>query len=547
MLVRFFLSLALSAVAYAQVTAFPRAAYFREAFSKPVTKVELRPPVRLEDFVVEGKLELSLRSYLELVMANNTDLAIQRLTVELAQNNITRQFAPFDPAIFARFTSTRSKTPANDVLSGASTLNTLAQPATFQYQQTMQSGTQYNVNFFGQKFSTNNAFQNFNPALNSNLGINFIQPLLRNRGGYVNRLPIMAARSRLRATEYNLADTVLKIVTDAENAYWDVVFFQENVRVQEAALDLAGQALKRAQRELELGAMSPLDIYQPQQQYAQAQIQVSQFRYFLMQREDALRRQIGADLDPTVRKLPIVLTESPAAPPETVPIDGEREVERAVSLRPDLKAAVQALDIDDLNMRSAKNAMLPDLALIGGYTSQGRGGPLYERTHVFGDPGRSNIVRVIPGGFNDALDQLFGFGFPIYQFGVQLRLPVRNRAAAADLADAQVLKKRDSLQVRNTQQAIRLDVLTAVNEVESSKASIKLAVVARDFAQKRLDAEQKKYELGTSQIFFVLQAQNDLINAESAVVRESINYRRNQLNLLRRTGELLEERGVIVP
>jgi len=125
-----------------------------------------------------------------------------------------------------------------------------------------------------------------------------------------------------------------------------------------------------------------------------------------------------------------------------------------------------------------------------------------------------------------------------------LRLPIRNRAAAADLADAVVNKKHDALVVRNVAQTVRLDVLTAVSQVESSRASVKLALVALDFGRKYLEAEQKKYELGTSQIYFVLQAQQSLVNAESALVQNSIGYKRSMLNLLRRTGELLDERGI---
>jgi outer membrane protein TolC len=127
---------------------------------------------------------------------------------------------------------------------------------------------------------------------------------------------------------------------------------------------------------------------------------------------------------------------------------------------------------------------------------------------------------------------------------LQLRLPIRNRAAAADLADAVVTKKHDALMVRSVAQTVRLDVLNAVSQVESSKASVKLALVALDFARKYLEAEQKKYELGTSQIYFVLQAQQSLVNAESALVQNSIGYKRSMLNLFRRTGELLDERGI---
>ena len=537
-------------LASAQITSFPRPNYFRETFVKPTTRVQLRPPARLADFVVEGKegkkLELSLRSYLDLVMANNTDVSVSRLSVDTAQNAITRAFAPFDPLATARWTSTRSTTPASDALQGATTLQTLQQPANFQYTQLLPTGATYNVLFFGQKISTNSGFQNFNPSLNASLAVNFTQPLLKNRGSYVNRLLIMNARSRLRVTEYSLKDRVIALISDAENAYWDVVLARENLHVQESALELANEALKRAQQELDLGAMSPLDIYNPQQQKATAEIGVSQARFTLVQREDALRRQMGADLDPVIRQLPILLTETVALPADAAVIDTDAQIGKAMRDRPDLKAANQTLDVDDLNIRAATNNLRPDLSLTGGYTSQGRGGIFTQRNRVFTDTGASQIINTVPGGFTDALDQLFGFGFPIYSFGLQLRLPIKNRAASADLADSVVNKRRDALQVRNTEQTIRLDILNAATGVESAKASVKLAKVALEFANKYLDAEKKKYELGTSTIFFVLQAQTSLVNAESAVVQNSIAYRRNLLNLSRRTGDLLEDRGVSI-
>jgi outer membrane protein TolC len=114
------------------------------------------------------------------------------------------------------------------------------------------------------------------------------------------------------------------------------------------------------------------------------------------------------------------------------------------------------------------------------------------------------------------------------------------------MADALIQKKRDALNIRTTEQQVRLDVLTAINQLESSKSQVDLAIKSRDFAQKRMDAENKKYELGTSTQFLVLQAQTDLTSAESNVVTQSVNYRRNVLALLRVTGDLLEQRGVAV-
>ena len=118
--------------------------------------------------------------------------------METAKNAILRGFAAFDPLATANFNSTRTKSLPTDALAGASTLQTLSQPLNMTYTQTLQNGTNYSVGFAETKSTSNSGFQNYNPSFSSNLQFNFTQPLLRNRGAFINRLPITIARSRVR-------------------------------------------------------------------------------------------------------------------------------------------------------------------------------------------------------------------------------------------------------------------------------------------------------------------------------------------------------------
>jgi outer membrane protein len=522
---------------------FPTPSYFRKHFSNVSTHVELQPPVRLNDFALGGTLELSLRNYLELVMANNPDIAVQKLTVEFNRDAITRAFGIFDPLATASFSATRTETPSNSLLQGATTLNTLSQPFALGFQQTLETGTQYAITFNDFKSSTNSSFSTFNPQLSSSINFAVTQPLLRGRGIFITKLPVSIARSRLRAADYAFQDQLIQLLTAAESAYWDVVGARENLRVQRESLKLAEAALTRAQKELELGATSPLEIYQPQANRANAELQVSQAQYQLAQFEDALRRQMGADLDPKIRALPIVLTAPLEPPLDPVKVDAEEAVVNALRRRPDLKNVVQSLDTDDLSIRQTNDNLRPNLALTAQYGSAGLGGIFYPGTNLI-NPGQP--VVPVPGGLGDALAGTFGFSNPTYGFGLTLQLPIKDRRTSADLADALVQKRIDAFRQRSTEETIRLQVLTAVHLLESSKEGIRIATIARDLAQKRVDADQKRYELGATTLFFVLASQGDFISAESNLVNQIINYRRSELNLLQRTGQLLEERGVVL-
>jgi outer membrane protein TolC len=268
-----------------------------------------------------------------------------------------------------------------------------------------------------------------------------------------------------------------------------------------------------------------------------------QARYALEQAEIGMRKQMGADLDPAYRNMPLVLTESIDMPLESKPFDREAEVDAALRLRPDLRSAAQTLDVDDLSIKQANNGLLPQLNLTAQYGSSGLGGIYYPRTNLI-DPNAPVIP--IPGGLGDALGGVFGFGYPVYGFGLTLTLPIRDRNAAANLADAVVQKRMDVLKVRSTEQTVRLQVLDAISQVEQSRESVRVAKIARDLAQKRVEADQQRYELGVITLYFVLDSQNAFVQAESNLVTSTIGYKRSLLNLYQRTGELLDERGIVL-
>jgi len=295
--------------------------------------------------------------------------------------------------------------------------------------------------------------------------------------------------------------------------------------------------MDRSDKMLELGAMAELDIYQPRAQLEQSKISVSQAKFTLMRAEDALRRQMGADLDPAIRRLPIELTESVAPPEDTTVLDREALVQKALSSRPDLARALLTLQTDDLNLKQSVNNLRPQLTLTGSYNGSGTSGTRYN----LGSP-----IPVSVGGFSDALSTAFARENPRYTFGLNLSLPLHDRGAAANLANSLLSKKSDTLSLRRSEQQVRLDVLNAVTALESSREQVKLSKIQRDLAAQDRESWQKKFDLGTTEMYFVLDAQNRLASAESSLSNAYITYHRNELTLQKVTGELLERRGIVV-
>ncbi|HET9742455.1 MAG TPA: TolC family protein [Terriglobales bacterium] len=519
---------------------FPAPDYFQRLYRFPAVPTQLPGPQSLDEYVVNGKLTLKLQDAVRLMLLNNTDVRIAQAQSQQSEFGIARARSAFDPTLTASFLPTRSTSPTTSALQGAQTLSQLDQQSSFGFSQLFQTGTNFNINFNTDRSTTNSTFALFNPSFTSGATFSFTQHLLRGRGYLVNHGPILIAQRNVKQSRANfetqLNDSILSVITQ----YWNLVQAQKNLAVVKDSLALAEQSYNHDKRALELGALSPLDIYRDEATVAQRKLQVIQAEYAVKPLEDQFRRTIGADLDSRAGALDIDLTESADtdAKPETAP-DIAVAISTALSKRPELDAVRQQLANDDTSVFLAHNELQPDVSVTGLYTSNGIGGNVIDTTS--GAP-----VVVSQGGLLDALGQVGGFGFPTYSVGLNLRLPIKNHQAEADLGSALVSKRGDLYQLRSRQQAISEQVRDAVHQLEVSQLSVTAAAEARDLAKKSLQAEQRKYELGAETIFFVLDAQNTLEQAEQSYVQAQISYKVALAAFDHATGTLLENNRVLI-
>jgi len=516
---------------------FPTPSYMHQLIYPSPVPAQIKGPAELQDHVVGGKLQLTLADALRLALLNNTDVRMNELPIETARFGVESAYQPFDPVATSSFNANRATTSAYTQLQGAPTLSTLNQSAIFDYNQTFQTGTNLDVNFSSFKLTTNSVYETYNPFIASSGTLTLTQPLLRNRGWFPNRAPIVIARRNLNISRANFTAQVNDSMYLAIQQYLSVVQARESLAVLKKSVEQAQASYDRDKRALELGAIPPFDIYRSESQVAARRVQVIQAEYSLKQAEDAFRRAIGADLDPYIRALDLDLTEPLEPRGQLLTLDIPQAYQQALERRPEFEARRQQLDNDETSIRLAHNQLLPNLSLSALFTSNGLGGNEY------------NLLTTPPtligtGGFGDSLSQMKSFDFPTYGFTVQLQLPIRNRAAQASLGEAMVTRRRDLYQQRQETQQLWQDVKNAVHQVEQAELSIAAAKVSRDLAQKTLDAEQRKYELGASQIFFVLDAQTQLAQAELTVVQAEIGYQQAVAGIEHATGTLLENHKV---
>jgi outer membrane protein len=489
----------------------------------------LLAPQDLKDHVVNGKLVLSLDDCIRLALSNNTDIHLDHNQIDIAENNLHRVYGPFDPLLTSSFTDQRNKAPTSTQLSGASILNTLTQQTQVGYAQTFQTGTNFQGSLVATKSSTNSSFNTLNPSTTTALQFFVTQPLLRNRGLFPNRAPILIAQRNLKQARASFAGEVSDIIQQIVGNYWNVVLAREVLVVQQKSLNEAQKSYDHDKKALSLGALPPLDIYRSESQVASRRVGVIQAEYAVKQAEDQFRQSIAADIDPATRVLDLDLTDRPEPVGELLNIDIPTALARAFANRPELEAANQQLAIDELSVRLAHNNLKPDLEVSGFYLGNGLNG--YQ-------PG------VASTGIGTSLSQSFRFVFPAYGATLSLALPIKNHSAEANLADALVSRRHDQYQERETSQSITLDVTSAVHALEAAKLGMEAAKVAVDLAKETLHADERKYELGTEQIFFVLDAQTQLAQAELNLIQSQVSFQVAVTQVDHATGDLLEHHHV---
>jgi outer membrane protein len=489
---------------------------------------QLPAPEGLQDHVATGKLVLALDDSIRLALANNTDIRIDHSRIDFAQNNLGRAHAPFDPLATSSFADTRTKSLTTSQLQGASILSNLTQTTQLGYQQTFPTGTNFQTAFSANKFSTNSSFNTVNPSLATAVQFTLTQPLLRNFGLFPNRAPILIAQRNLRQARSVFQAEVSDIILQVVGNYWTVILARENLEVQRKSLDEAQKSYDHDKKALSLGALPPLDIYRSESQVASRRVGVIQAEYFLKQAADLFRRAIGADLDPSIRALDLALTDQPAPLSELPSMDIPSALSRALANRPEFEVMRQQLASDDLNIRLAHNNLKPDLELSGFYSGNG----------LNNSPAGMDI------GLSGSLSQTFHFTYPAYGALLSLNLPVRRHSAQANLADALVGRRRDQYQERQTNQAITLEVTNAVHSLEEAKLTMEAAKVAADLARDTLHADERKYELGAEPVFFVLDAQTQLAQAELNLIQAQVSFQLAVAQLDHATGDLLDHHHV---
>jgi len=485
-------------------------------------------------------LSLSLEDCVAKALKNNLSLAVEVYNPEIAQANLTRAKEIFMPRFDLNYGTQHQENPPYWFIQGANTLVTKELDYGVTVVQQVPTGANISLSLSGYKSDTNQAYQLINPRFGSTMRLDLSQPLLRNFGPTVNRQQIIIAGNNLGVSLDQLKTNIINTIYLVEEAYWNLVYAIEDYKVKQQSLQLAKDLLSKNRQEVEVGTLAPLEILNAEATVASREADILQAESLIRRGKEVLKNIINLAAEGPAEDKELVLSEKPVF--KERPVSMEDSLRDAMIRRPDLQAVKKDLETRQLNVSVARNQMLPNLDLRFSYWSPGISG---DRLIYAGDnPFSGVVIGKEKGGGSDSIRDALKFRYRNWSVGLTLSLPLSNVLTKAEFVGAKLALEQNLAQLKTLEQQARLEVSDAVREIETNAKRVTAYRIARELAEKRLDAEQKKLGVGLTTNYFVLQFQEELANARSMEIKALVDYNLSLARLDRASGTSLEARNV---
>jgi outer membrane protein len=562
---------------------------------------------RLDQLVHDGKLELSLQDAVELALENSMDIAVQRYNPWMADagilfansgtpggfgtpgatisassaaiNPFALTITTFDPIIQSSASVASISTPLNNPFTqgqgtGTTGLASILSHSTQfnnSYSQTFETGTNFTVAWNNTRSSSTAGANLLNPAVTSLLSVSFTQPLLNGFGLAMGTRNIRIAKNNRKIADWAFAAQAITTITSTITDYWELVYARENVRVNQQAVTVAEKLYEDNKKQLEIGSLAPLDVTRSESELATDTQNLIFAQTVQLQDEQILKNAISKDpLAPNIINVQIIPTDLPAQPAAIEAASFEDALKEAFAKRPELQEEALNLLNAEIDVKANRNALLPTLSVGGFYQSQGLAGNsailgtstivssgipivdaagapvLVNGAPIFQSATTAPVTGTMQQGFTTAQSQIFHNTFPEYAGQLTLTLPLRNRAAQAEYARAALSQRQLQTAERQLRNVAILDVRNSYIALTQYRAQVAAAVKARELQQQTFDAEQKKYQLGASTVYVVIQTQRDLTLAQGNEIRALANLEEAKAGYERALGRTLEVNRVTI-
>ena len=487
---------------------------------------------------------LTLNQAIRFALENNNDIQASRIDVEKAEHNLTASRGAYDPLLFSETYFERSSTAVTSFLGGTETsLKQKDFTSGFGLSgQAPKFGGTYKFDLSSTRLSTNNFFNTLDPAISTRFTFSYTQPLMRGLKTDDSRRRIEIAKKNLTLTDVQFRQRATNVITQVEQAYWELVQALKNLQVQSEAVKQTRAQVETNKRQVAQGVLAPIDVVE-----AEAQVKLYEQNIYAAQ-EDVTRAE-NALKTLMLRDRNAELWSQALLPVTPVSLEVPRmslpdAIATALVNRYELAELRTSTDINEIDKRFYRDQTKPQVDLMVSYSSNGVAGTLTDNENPL-FPG-TTVPADLQGGYGRALSNLLGQDNPTVRVGVRISLPLKNRTAKANLGQSLAEGRRLETVRAQAEQLIEADVRNAMQRVRSVEARMSAAAAQREAAEQQYISEQRKFQAGMSTVFLVLQRQTDLVTARGRELETQTDLNKALADFQRATGNTFNYRNVAV-
>jgi outer membrane protein len=485
----------------------------------PATARALQAPATPPSPVADG-------SPIRLALENNLGIQQERLNPQIQTLGVARANGAFKPELFSTIRRQSSTAPPTDFLSTGNA-NLPVTATNFASQAGLQQvlpfgGGNYAVSFDGSRDVTDRPLAVFSPQLGSNLNAQFTQPLLRNFRIDALRQQVLLAHNQERVADIQLRQRITQTSRNVRSAYYTLVGAVAGLEVAQQSLELARESLRNNQTRVEVGTMAPIDIVAAQAEVASNEENVIIQEAAIQSAQDLVRALVMNPQQPGFWTAKFRPTDQPVLTPQAIDVDGA--IKNALENRTDLLEFKRQMDATDINLKFAQNQRLPGIDVTARYGVTGVGGTQFLYDPQTLDP---NPIGQSVRSFGDVLRDVFGNDFKTWSVALNVSYPLGTSTADAAVAQGKLQKQQQQTSLADLEMQIATAVREAGRQVNTNLKRVEATRKARELAEKRLEAEQKRFTVGLSTTFELFQAQRDLSRARQAELNATIDYNRS--------------------
>jgi len=505
-------------------------------FKRSTPKVELFTPIASVK-KHPGSLVLSLKDAIIQTLSNNISIKVESFNNKVKKESVAESLSEFDATLGLELSTGRKTQQLASAFSSPNRMENDNENWDLSLSQKLITGANYQFDFTNNRNKTNSKTAGLNPSYRSEFQLSLTQPLLKNFGIDLNKRNIHIANNKVDISENEFKTKVIAVVSEIENTYWDFVLSLRDLEVKQKSLERAKDLQRLVKSQVLVGTLAPIETLQ-------AESEVASREEFLLTAQDAI--EDNQDKIKNILNIEFLSPEglSPIYPSTHANIiiedvDINESMKMALANRPDYLGKKKDLENKNILVKYQENQIYPSVDLVG---SMGLNGLSGEAITI--KSGTFQGTSAYGGSYGNALTDSLSTNYYDWELGVQFSYPLGNRAAKSKLSTSRLEKAQLILGIKELEKQIILDIRESVRQLKTDSKRIKAATVAKQLAEEKLKAEEKKFEVGLSTSFNVLKFQEDLAEAQSNEIKTIIDYKQSRIRFRRSTASTLKYHDV---